>query len=176
MLVVFPTKTIAFIEIPKTGTQSVCTGVTTVLGQRHYKGHKPMSYLKQKVNPEVPLEFVATLRNPYERFLSAINYIEDYRSAPIKEHVEKSLTGRGRYGQVFTPVSHWLDLPEEPLTLFTNVGDTLEYLGIPKGFHENKSSHKYSIRDLGPWMDFIEEHYEWDINLWKSVIRHDSRK
>lgn len=96
-----------------------------------YAGHLPLSYLLGKSHQPNP-DIVAVLRDPVDRFVSAVNYRNrGGRKWSLDEAMEMA-RDRAETDSVFMPQSHFLDRPANRVFPFERLHDVFAYLGIPR--------------------------------------------
>jgi hypothetical protein len=93
---------------------------------------------------------VAVIRDPAERFISAINYRHRGGTKPLDVAMREAHAKIGR-DVVFTPQSVYVDEPDEPherrLFRFENIGDAFKYLGVEPQ-HENRQEKRWAADEI----------------------------
>jgi len=169
-----PSRRLFFIEIPKTGTTSVKKALAARYEGVAQKGHLPLSALLnwcEKSGEPKPIEAVALIRCPIERFVSAINYDFGDTKEPLEQAVRRAL--KEQRSQVYRLQSSYVDSTEIPVTLFAfeDMGLALQYMGCDTvAPHENKGPARWNWQDLKPWHEEIEQFVADDWPLRRKVM------
>lgn len=163
-----------YIETPKCGSRSVVKAIKHTYGTRHCEGHKTLKYvLDWCARKRIYRDFqaVVVFRNPYERFLSALNYVHMAKPKTLEEHLKYGVEGKSRYGKVFTTQLSWVDTNEVPVHYFSNLSSAMTFMGLPDTYHENASDKHFKMSDLESCVDFIEDTYREDILFWDTLVK-----
>jgi hypothetical protein len=151
-----------------------------------YIDHLPLSEMAQAARDESldidSLRVVGLVRSPVERYLSALNFVfGQEQHYPLERCVELSFCREFgcetfyRYDILFRPTHEFLDLEVACLDLykFEDMAAAIQSFGyfgpIP---HLQKSTQRFSLSDIKPYMEAIETFYKEDFMLYENT---DSR-
>lgn len=118
--------------------------------------------------------FLAHIREPVERYLSALNHRWGETDLSLDQAIEKSFINIADL--TFIPQTFWMNCPERQQKLFLSQGDLMRFLGhqgeVP---HLNKSIKKWSLKELKSHPDFtiIKERYLPDYKLYERAVKEN---
>ena len=144
---------VVLIRIPKTGS----TSLRRMLGGDDTHGHMHAYDIVNtpKYVPAVIREFVAVIRHPNCRLVSALNSMWGSKSGWTLDRCLEAVLdddfpgGNGR--NMFTPQAKFLDAPTYPLTLFSmeNINAAAKYLGAEGNVpHLNPSIARFTVEEV----------------------------
>lgn len=163
----FPEADIAHVAIPKTGTTSFRDA-----GDGLFPGHLHMSQLLREVERNFgrqPREFVAVVREPEERLLSAVNFLMGQKGWTVEQ------TFRRTTHVAFRPQVGFLDRTDLPLKLFPfeELASALQYVFGPEITvpHSNPSEPLTSLSEIYEYIDpaWFRQEYRKDFALYEKA-------
>lgn len=173
-----------FVEIPKTATRTVVHSAQDEYGVVSCPGHKPLSYVINWIDQRTPkvltdLKVCAIYREPFERFLSAINYCS---GKDPRFNIDKAVVALekpdGRRDTVFNSQSYYMDFDnvyerypriDFDLKVFQmgQVDEACQYLGYTgEPLYSNKSKGTYTLDDIKNLRPLVEKVFRADYDLW----------
>lgn len=159
------------VEIPKNGTHTFLKAAQRLnpSGRPSLQGHKSISEL----NMSAAVEYVAVIREPRSRFVSAINYAFGGSTTWNLEDALTQAHMRPSYEPFLTQVS-FLDAPVSlKLFPFERIDLALKYVGydgpIP---HENRSRKRWTEEEVlnHPLYETLAKRYDADQALYEDVL------
>ena len=158
-------------EVPKTGTRTLVKAAKLADRTIECYGHRQHSYIIDWIDKryrKVPqTRTIAVYRDPVERFLSGLNFLNKKTTAYDPDMAMANI--RGHYSKietVFKPQSYYLDTSfVVDLYGMTQHQEIIKMIGVEEHIHENKSKPLYSMDDLKPYIPDIQDFYEQDYQL-----------
>jgi hypothetical protein len=114
--------------------------------------------------------FLAHIREPIDRFVSALNFNWGDSEKSLDTALEKTFIGFATL--TFIPQVFWLDCNQAQQKLFLSHGDLLRYIGFSGELpHLNQSIKRWTRGDITSHRLFplIEEKYRLDIQLYNRL-------
>ena len=173
-------KNMATINIPKNASKTLEEAVERSypgdpFGHVFFRGHKRASRVKQLVASKhgkqkaYSMTFVALIRDPVERYVSALNHRwASTHDISLDQAMDKSFIAAEDF--VFSTQAYWLDCDtsQQRLFHFKDIHRVLELIG----FHgvaslRNESVKRWTVSDVEnhPWFDFVREKYAEDYKI-----------
>lgn len=130
------------VDIPKNGSSTIRKAVTAAHDQTTFHGHIPVSIARQELGD---VDAWALIRDPVERFTSAINFV--YGKGDI--HFDDAMNGALRHSTVvLKPQADFIDA-ETLLFPFEQMEAMLRLIGVQGPLpHENQSQKRWSVSDV----------------------------
>lgn len=161
----WPALDVAILQIPKVGSTTIKAAMEAAHGKGNLPGHHPASEHHEYCHPG---RIIAFVRNPWERFVSQVNY----NLAPHDVGADEAL--RICFKQVHTTIMRrqvdFID-PTCELHRFEDMPKVLKSLGCEIIPHENKGKKMWSLSDLTStkWLPKIQEYVKADCKMYSKV-------
>ena len=176
----FPNQGLLILEVPKCGSRTLVLACKKEFGENHFAGHHSIREVTKRIDREVKKrrnlrwsvdKVVRIIREPHERFVSAINYSYKSKRQSLDSSIDMMLSGKPR--ALTSTQAYWVDVKDVPLYTF-KIGEmdkALEFLGCHlTDLHENKSEPVYTVDEIKshPKYDLILERYKPDFEMWNA--------
>ena len=166
-----PALNLSVLCIPKCGTHTITEAFESKFGKCYLPGHVKAVEHRNRY-PHAPV--LAFIRDPWERFISQINY--GWGDVQHKMDLDAALTaffrdaGKKEPPHLTTTQAHWIDKRTE-LCLFSNLEAKLRDLGCETVGVLNKGPGRWSLNDLRDTgrMDEIEAFLKPDLLPWSAA-------
>lgn len=175
----FPKTGLLIIEVPKCGSRTLVKACKKEYGENFFAGHISIVETKRRIAKATKFRHnlnwtidraVRIIREPHERFVSAINYSYASKKLDLDKSINMMLGGMPK--TLTSTQVIWVDDKTVPLKTFRidEMDKALEHLGCKSvDMWENKSEPVFTIQDIKSHdkYDLICEKYKEDFKLWE---------
>jgi len=157
-----PERRIAIIQITKCGSQSLREVIDGHFGKCPHPGHlteQQMVEQCKRFGQELD-EVWALIRDPFERFMSGLNFVYGDTDVTLAQAMQEILSGHARKSGkiVFTPQVDFLNGGKpKRLWRFEDMDDMLDELGVAGRIHKNKSKKRWYPSNVKRWQAQIDD-------------------
>ena len=162
-----PALKLSVLCIPKCGTHTITEAFESQFGKCAMPGHKNAAAHRSLFDDH---RIIAFIREPWERFISQINYNLGDVERKMDLDLALDLCLKPSRTVLMSSQASWIDKDTE-LCLFSELETKLRNLGCETVGHENKGPGRWSLDDLtlSGRMDEIEAFIASDLQLWSSL-------